>query len=412
MKKYVISTFLVLLILIGFYFARKIVYGKTYSKGIETFKAQNFKEAEKYFRISLICKRKNPDALIYMAKIQFMLGKIKEAGSTVRKLSKILPNSAQYLTLNGQLAIVKKDYKSALESLNKAILTDSLLSDAYYQRGITKANLNDLIGAASDYTKAQYLDNSNLEALKYSTSLYVKLENYVAIIENYNKLLEINPYNSEAYLQRGIFKMNIGEYKNATIDFTKAIDLVPGLAEAYFNRGKSLAQNQNYLEAISDFEKSYSLNYKGSSSLYNSGLAWLKLQQPKKSKKYLEECIAIDVNNENTGKAIHLLGIIEMMQSNYINSIKYFTEAIARDSTIIDGYYNRAIAYGYIKNYQNALVDLNLCIKKGKKTADVYFARGVQKINLKDNTGGCKDLTISADMGFAQAIEYKKIYCQ
>jgi tetratricopeptide (TPR) repeat protein len=330
----------------------------------------------------------------------------------VMRLARIAPLSAEYNTLKGQLAITKKDYKSALEALNKSISTDSLLANAYYYRGIAKANLNDLIGAAADYSKAQELDNTNLEALKNSTSLYIKLENYVAIIENYNKLLEINPLNTDAYLQKGIFEMNIGEFKNAIKDFSKAIELNSALSEAYFNRGKSYAQNENYLEAINDFEKSYSMNFKSSSSLYNSGLSWLKLQQPKKAIISLKECIKIDVNNDNTGKALHLLGIIEMMQNNYKNSIKFFNDAISCDSTIIDAFYNRAIAYGYLKEYHNALLDLNKCIEKGKKTSDVYFARGVQKINLNDKTGGCDDFSIASNSGFEQAIEYKKIYCK
>jgi tetratricopeptide (TPR) repeat protein len=412
MKKRIGFIIIVIFLLIGLYFASKVVFKNAYNKGIVSYKAQNIIDAEKYFRISLVCKRNNKDALIYLAKTQFSLGKIKEAGSTVYRLSKIIPEGADYYALKGQLLIAKKEYKTALEYLNKAVLADSLLSNAYNFRGIAKANLNDLVGAASDYTKAQELDNTNIEALKNSTSLYIKLENYIAIIENYNKLLAMNPTNSEAYLQRGIFKMNIGEYKNAIIDFSKAIDLVPSLAEAYFNRGKSLAQNQNYLEAINDFGTSYSMNYKSSSSLYNSGLAWLKLQQPKKAKKCLEDCIAIDLNKDNTGNAIHLLGVIELMQNNYKNSIKYFSEALTKDSTIIDSYYNRAIAYGYLKDYQSALKDLNICIIKGKKTADVYFARGVQKISMNDFQNGCKDLTIAADMGYKQALEMKKSYCK
>jgi len=412
MKKIVLFIGLILLLIVGLYFSGKIVFHRTFKKAMVAYKAQNMTDAEKYLKISLFCKRKNSEALIYLAKIQFSFGKTKEAESTIKKLSEIIPEDAEYFALKGQLAVSKKDYKSALEELNKAISKDSLLSFGYYFRGIAKANLNDLKGAASDYTKAQELDNTNLEALKNSTNLYIKLENYVAIIDNYNKLLKINPLNSEAYLQRGNFKMAIGEFKNAIQDYSKAIDLSPTLAEAYFNRGKSYAQNENYLEAINDFEKSYSMNYKSSSSLYYSGFSWLKLQQPKKAKKCLEDCIHIDINNDITGNAMHLLGIIESMQNNYKASIKLFSEALAKDSTIIDVYFNRAIAYEYLKDYKNALRDLDKCIEKGKKTADVYFARGVQKINLNDKPGGCSDFTIASNSGFAQALEYKKIYCK
>jgi tetratricopeptide (TPR) repeat protein len=381
-------------------------------KGLVNYKKRDYPNAEGNFKRSVFWKHKYIEAIINLAKTQLAQNKITETKETIERLCEIAPNNAETYALHGQLLIKAKDFISAIEQLNKAIASDSLLSYAFYYRGIARANMNDLTGAASDYTKAQQLDISNVEALIKGAIVFSRLENYEAAIENYNKILKLDPSNAAIFLQRGNFKMKIGDYKNAIRDFNMAISLVPDPAEAYYNRGRSFAQIEEYDSAIGDFEKAAELNYKMASANYNIGLAFLKLNQPGKAKKYLENSIKNTDNTENSGNAYHLLGIMEMMLNKYKNAINYFNLATEHDTTLIEVYYNRAIAYGFDKNYKNALSDLNRCISMGKQSAEVYFARGVQKINLNDFAGGCEDLTTAANMNYSQAQVMKKTYCK
>jgi hypothetical protein len=76
MKKILISALIIIILFTGIYIAKTFVFKKTYSKAILSYKAQNFKDAEKYFRLSLLCKRKDVDAITYMAKLK--LYKVKQ----------------------------------------------------------------------------------------------------------------------------------------------------------------------------------------------------------------------------------------------------------------------------------------------------------------------------------------------
>ncbi len=46
------------------------------------------------------------------------------------------------------------------------------------------------------------------------------------------------------------------------------------------------------------------------------------------------------------------------------------------------------------------------------KTADVYFAIGVQKVGMNNFKDGCDDLKTAAEMGNQQASELRKQYCK
>lgn len=412
MKKVYLLIILIIILVLGFLLIKSPLSEKYNQKALAFYKNNDYQSAEKYFAKALFWKRNNVDVLINYSKTLLNLDKDDEALKILEKLFEKSPGHAEYYALNGQILVKNKDYKEAIDQLNQAIENDSLLSHAYYYRGIAKANLNDLTGAADDYTKAQEIDKSNIDALKEGTSLYVKLANYEASIENYNKILELDPKNIDAFMQRGNFKMKIGDYNSAIADFSQVINLSPDNGNAYFERGKAYGQNNSFTEAAIDFEKSYSLKYKQPSSLYNSGLAWLRMQKADKAKKSLESCIKITQENEYIDDSYQLLGTLELMQNNYLKSITYFDKAIKTNPANLNSYYNRGLAYGYLKEYQKALDDLNFCIGKGKTDGETYFARGVQKINLLDEKGGCEDLSIAIKKGVEQAKETKQIYCK
>ena len=100
------------------------------------------------------------------------------------------------IQVDDKTEIIQKDIDSKFEDVK--LNSDS----AYFNRGVSKFELNDYKGAISDYTKA----------------------------------LELNPNNSRAYMNRGRAKHTLNDYYGAISDDTKAIELKPFYATAYFNR--------------------------------------------------------------------------------------------------------------------------------------------------------------------------------
>lgn len=413
MKRVLIIALPVLLALVAIiWLARTPLARSNNEKGLEYYSQADYNQAEKYFTKALKWKKDYSEGLINLVKCQLEMQKLTGARNTLEKLIGISPDNAETLALRGQLFVMSQQYEEALLVLDKAIATDSLLAYSYFYRGIAHANLNRLEDAAADYLKARELDKTNTEILHKGAIVLSKLENFEAAITNYNQLLELDPDNTEALFNRGNFKMQIGDFPGAISDFSNTIELDKQQAEAYFNRGKSYTALEKYEEAIADFKRSAALKFKTSGALFNSGLASLKLNKFREAKDLLLQCIASDHQNEQSPKAYHMLGVLEMMQNNNEASIGYFNQSIALDSTFSDVYYNRGISFGIMKEYEKALKDLNKSIDLGNKSPDVYFARGVNKISLSEYAEGCEDLAKAEKMGHQQAASMRSQYCK
>ena len=99
--------------------------------------------------------------------------------------------------------MVQNDYPEAIEVLNVLLRHDPNDFDAYFLRGIAKYNMDDLLGADADFSKA----------------------------------VELNPVFTGAFYYRAITRSRLGNYDDALNDFEQAIDLRPDLADPYYSRG-------------------------------------------------------------------------------------------------------------------------------------------------------------------------------
>lgn len=123
------------------------------------------------------------------------------------------------IQVDDKTEIIQKDIDSKFEDVK--LNSDS----AYFNRGVSKFELNDYKGAISDYTKA----------------------------------LELNPNNSRAYMNRGVMKTNLKDYDGAIADYTKAIELEPSFALNYVNRAEAKENLWDYDSACEDWKKAAKL---------------------------------------------------------------------------------------------------------------------------------------------------------
>ncbi len=413
MKKIIIAVLAIIILVITAYFiARSPVARSMNEKGLMHYKANNFALAETYFTKALNWKKNYADALINLVKSQLEQDKLADARKSVDRLISVVPDHAETFGLQGQLLVMEKQYSESIGKLSAAIAADSLLAYPYFYRAIAYANLDSLEAAAQDYLKAQQLDKQNIQAFEKGAIVLGRLENFEAAIQNYDKVIELDPSNIDAFFKRGTFKMKINDYKGAIADLDKVLKLKPGFPEAYFNRGTAYAYTDQLENAIADFNKSAGMNFKTAKALYNSGLASYRLMHFDDALKYLEKSIRADVSGEYTSQAYYIMGATEMMRNKTSKAIEYFNESIRIDTNSADAYYNRAIAFGTMKEYQKAIQDLDKCINLGKKTSDVYYARGVQHISLNNFPAGCSDISEAVKLGNQQAVAIQQQYCK
>lgn len=101
---------------------------------------------------------------------------------------------------------------------------DLTMADAFLDRGVARANLNDSRGAINDYSQA----------------------------------LRLQPGYFEAYYDRGLAYQQIGEAQHAIADYSAAIRLKPD-ADAYYARATTYKQSGDINRATTDFEEAFHL---------------------------------------------------------------------------------------------------------------------------------------------------------
>ncbi len=109
-----------------------------------------------------------------------------------------------------------EDRRGAIEDFTKAIELNPNYSEAYFNRGLSKASL----------ANRKRLNSNGTEDTSYDSAFEkAKLEGYRGAIEDYTKAIELNPNYSKAYRERGWSKNELKDKKGARLDWAKAKEL-------------------------------------------------------------------------------------------------------------------------------------------------------------------------------------------
>ncbi|XP_042714425.2 tetratricopeptide repeat protein 6 isoform X3 [Chrysemys picta bellii] len=189
-----------------------------------------------------------------------------------RGLCRMQLNQAKCIQdFNRALAINPKHfqtYKNAIEDLTKTIDLDKICILAYYNRAICYHQIKDYRKALKDYGILLLLESSKeivLTVLINRALLYVELEDYFNALEDFKESSLRNPRNSEIYQAIGICYHRLEQYEEAVNSFTQVLKLDPFSLDAYVARGNSYMEyghEAGNTQAQKDFLKALHLNPK------------------------------------------------------------------------------------------------------------------------------------------------------
>ena len=222
-----------------------------------------------------------------------------------------------------------EDYYGAIADYNKVIELDPDNASAYYNRGISKYELEDYYGAIADYNKVIELDPDKVNAYYIRGSSKCELEDYYGAIADYNKVIELDPDNVSAYINRGISKNDLKDYYGAIADHTKAIEIDPDKANAYLNRGAPKSKLKDYYGAIADYTKAIEIDPDNASAYYNRGISKYELHNERGAIADYTKVIELEPDNAdayiNRGWAKFYIGFgikLQKGKGNYKKNLK------------------------------------------------------------------------------------------
>ena len=130
----------------------------------------------------------------------------------------------------------REEYKEAESSLDKAILQLPRMAGLYVNRALTRYNQDNLRGAMSDYDACLDLEPHNYLAHYNRGLLRAQVGEDNLAIEDFNFVLSLEPDNTIALYNRALLLDNIGDYNGAIRDISAVIKDYPEFWDGYRQR--------------------------------------------------------------------------------------------------------------------------------------------------------------------------------
>jgi len=187
------------------------------------------------------------------------------------------PDAGLAYNNRGNIRIEQKDFKGAMEDLNKAI--DLKFWNAYNNRGILRNRIGDYKNAIEDFNRAELYVKLDKAKVYYNRGIAkLNLGNFKGAEEDFGSAIQIDPRYSSAYSNRGLVRYeNLSDFKGAIRDLDRAISLDPTDPYAYYNRGNAKLRSGKFAEALSDYDRGLQIEPQFAALYFNKGVAFLKL---------------------------------------------------------------------------------------------------------------------------------------
>lgn len=192
-------------------------------------------------------------------------------------------------------------------------------------------------------------------------------------LADYQMAISLEPSEALFYTWRGEAYDYWREYDNALADFTRAIELDNTDAYYHHNRGLAYLEMGDYQSAIDDFSTTIELEPDDATAHYNRGLAYDYLDRYDLAVADYSRSIELDPSFPDAFSARGQLYLDRGFTQRGMDDLRASVELPADDYLTL---YNRALAFDELKEYENAITDLDEAIRQYPFDPDYFAARG------------------------------------
>lgn len=262
--------------------------------------------------------------------------------------------------------------------------------DYYQERALRWKNLKKFDRAISDYTKCIELDRSKADAFFNRAMCHSEAGNTKAAINDYSSAIDRDSKDYFARYNRGLLYKKQGDLRNALTDFEQAEKLRPDDEKALTNLVRIHLQMDNHYKAKPIAEKLVQKYPKNAVNFVELAMCQRAIGNGSFSAT-LNKAIDIDPDNAH---ARHERGIWHLDHYRWQLALEDQNRAIAKDPRP-DGYAARAWAYAGLKQWNEAMKDVDEAIKLNPKA---IFPISVKAMLLANDDNPSKDVERAMDL--------------
>lgn len=332
---------------------------------------------EKAQRMSL-CADVQEEARFQYAKMNYELGYFSVAIQTLEEFKKVYATS-QYIpeanVLLGDAYLRTHDYDLAIRHIEGLETKSKRMLEVYqkvaFYKGSEYFNNAAYTQAISLFRKS--LKHASDQALSIQTQFWLgeslsALQQYEQAIPAYQCVLD-SAFQASTFYQKALYGLgyayfNIEDYAQALPQFIRYITQQQGststswVQDALIRSADCYYATKNYQQSLQSYERV--LSYQPAHVHYQKGIIYNILNDNKAAQASFQAILDDHAQTLYYEKALFEMAHIGLVQSNYPQAIKKFTEFIQKkpqSMLLPDALMGRAIAYVNLKQYNQALQD-------------------------------------------------------
>jgi tetratricopeptide (TPR) repeat protein len=353
------------------------------------------------------------------------------------------PNNITSFYYRGLLKAELKDFRGALEDLNKTIELYPGHAEAYVERSAVRMNLKDRPGALEDLNTAERLgrvppdsltagkkdylkslvsltgdfEEMNTPASKFQNqSIDIQLLPMFHLIPGktgYDRIYLYDTYQKKHYhttiltLTNHAGLISDSVYRMELLTNTFQIDSLVPDPQSYLRRGVAFAALRRYDLAIRDFDASlqldsgYVLDYFSRANVRFELIQLINDLNDYQHQITIGQSIPVQQEQILTTDMVH----------TYENVIHDYDRALELDSGFFFAFYNRGYVYSMMGLYARAVDDFSHAIGLKRNFPEALYNRGLMLLLLNRNAEACEDLSRAGELGIEDAYKVIKRYC-
>lgn len=271
-------------------------------------------------------------------------------------------------------------YPEAMQDYNKAIEIDDKNSFAYYGKGLVHYDQAEYDKSLVEFQRSLDIIPDDIDAFQYVIWCCYYLEDYDMGIEISDKAIKLGD-NFDIYYLKGLNIQGKQGYEDAESYYMEVSERFSNEAEAYISLGRFYYDNGNYKKAL-EYLISIRDKFNSSQNLHNWILScYIAMDDMKGADAYFQTVAA---EGNATVDICNFIGEELVYGGYYIESIKYFDEAIRIDGDGKQAYINKLYSLYYGKRFSRCIEFGKIASEKFKDDYDILFYIGDGYYNLAD----------------------------
>jgi tetratricopeptide (TPR) repeat protein len=239
----------------------------------------------------------------------------------------------------------------------------------------------------------------------------IELGHYILAIDDLTTSIKRDPKNAVPYGLRGYCYSVAHEYKHARLDLIEACYLDSSSALYYYNLGNVEQRMMKLNEAIKSYTMAIKRKPEYAEAYINRGHIYLTRNDFTTAIRDLDSALKYQQSSE---ELFLYRGMALTSLKRNKEALDMFTRCIRLKPEDAAAYYNRGRVYYQMKDFRSAVANFDTAVTLKPAFEIAYFNRALAllEIDKSQRQRACDDLARAIELGFLEAVNYQKKYCE